>query len=406
MQARARSAKGTKDPDAPSANTSSASNARGPHSLAQFCDALPLDVMDRILGPRYLEQDDAKVVRLVCTAWNKIVSQQIRSLRLLQQEARGEALMNPPWNAIRNFSQFSSALTVDLVGIANNAPDQRRTRTIRRRTTTILAKMGAIVPSLQRLSLEGLSNSVVSTLAAATALSALSLGKPGGNTIQDNDLRRFTALHQLRQLRISSRRMTDAGFKPLSTLVQLQRLEITYTPLTGVGVRSLCNLTNVQHLSLKSTYINNPALQPLSSLTGLQHLDLSYCGISTLTVFSTLSQLSSLELPHTLVGNGALSPLSALSSLRSLNLASTFLTDSGLSPLSAFTALARLNLNGTHVGNSGMRHLASLTGLQELHVKRTEVITRAFSFEFCGRSDIPCPECLFRLVWRGLVIHT
>lgn len=78
--------------------------------------------------------------------------------------------------------------------------------------------------------------------------------------------------HDLKQLEISGRGITDKGMECVGQLVQLRELVLDAPAVTDAGIACLPSITNLETLTLKRTQITDAGLRYLSQIKYLQTL--------------------------------------------------------------------------------------------------------------------------------------
>ena len=241
------------------------------------------------------------------------------------------------------------------------------------------------------------------------------------------DLRRLTALSELRQLLCVRCQLDRDGFRRLGALQQLELLQLEGTPVTDDDLVHLRDCPELTHLGLNSTAITDRGLESLAKLhlqqldvsdteitnAGLAHLaplplqglrinatSISDAGLALLSALplTTLSAndtnitgsglihlagmpLEQLSLAGTPVSDAHLAELAACSSLRVLDLSATGVTDAGLTHL-ATMHLTQLNLAHTPISDAGLRLLQPLP-LKSLMVSGTAITADSVTI-LCG----------------------
>jgi Leucine-rich repeat (LRR) protein len=140
--------------------------------------------------------------------------------------------------------------------------------------------------------------------------------------VSDDGLLYLNSLDELKHLRITSDKITDAGLQHLQGVTNLERidLDLMRTQISDVGLERLRGLTSIRSLSLSKANITD---------TGLAHL-------------KTLTELERLDLFGTKVSDAGLEHLKGLTNLTSLYLHQTRVTVDGLQKLQQALPLAKI----------------------------------------------------------------
>lgn len=222
----------------------------------------------------------------------------------------------------------------------------------------------------------------------------------------DEHLRRIVEVAgtRLRELYLSTTRVTDAGCEHLARIQYLESVFVEDTAIRADGLRILraahpqvklqYNSLEVAGLNelrkrrgkgqldesfqlvavdLSGTDVGDDDVLPLASQSGLKMLNLSRTRITdaTLRALSKL-QLDELWLTATNITDEGMKAIGAMTSLKALSVAQTQIHDGGIAELVALQRLERLVLESTAVTDAGLEALARLGTLRELHLKETQ----------------------------------
>lgn len=163
-------------------------------------------------------------------------------------------------------------------------------------------------------------------------------------------------LPDLRELHISSPKITDKGLSHLSQLTKLEELSITGEASTDKGFEAIQGLTALKKLSLHNPSLTAEVSQHLKALTNLEELDGDFLEV---------------------VNDVALTNLGSCTKLTKLKIGgsqATF-TDEGMTHLGSMTDLEDLWIEGKHITDIGISHLKDLAKLKELVLYRTNGIS-------------------------------
>ena len=140
--------------------------------------------------------------------------------------------------------------------------------------------------------------------------------------------------------------LTPADFEAFNNLPQLRCLDLSGWKVDDEGLRRMSAIRNLRDLALSGDKISNDGLDGLRSLTTLRGLSLSDTRITMngLAQLPFASQLQYLTLYGATVTDSTLENLDALTHLESLQLCRTQVTDAGLSPLANLGFLTALDL--------------------------------------------------------------
>ena len=187
-----------------------------------------------------------------------------------------------------------------------------------------------------------------------------------GDDVDDRPLQYLTPLTRLKQLNLSSTRITDAGLKTIEGLVNLKGLGLSFTGVTDLGMKHLAALTRLEELALLSTRVTDAGVRHLKGLRRLKRLDLG-C---------------------TRVTDAGMKDLAPLAQLEELDLIGTQITDAGLAHLKSLHRLRNLYLGATAVTDAGLIHLENLPKLQSLWLQSTKVTP-----DGVGKLERALPKC-------------
>ncbi len=187
----------------------------------------------------------------------------------------------------------------------------------------------------------------------------------------DEDLKPFETLTELRCLSLDNTNITDEGIAHLKGSIHLQSLSLFTehgtSKICGEGLYHVKNLPQLEELRLHNAPITDAGLAQLGELAQLKALHLS----------NWASEWPSDQPPR--VTDAGLRHLGKLTKLESLNLTGTYMngtlmTDMSLEHLKELTALRSLVLTWTDVTHAGLRHLTGLTELRELQLSGKHLI--------------------------------
>lgn len=173
--------------------------------------------------------------------------------------------------------------------------------------------------------------------------------------VTDEQLERLAGLSNLRELRLSSHKITDTGLCSIATLKNLRMLSIRGASFTNKGLEALSHLTDLRELRISSPFITGSGLRYIATLTHLRILGLH--GKKTtdryLRHLQSLTNLRKLDLSSTSIRGWGLRYLDGLANLRSLDLSSTKVGNLGVRCLKGPASLREVNLFDTKVTSSG-----------------------------------------------------
>ncbi len=169
--------------------------------------------------------------------------------------------------------------------------------------------------------------------------------------VTDEQLERLAGLSNLRELRLSSHKITDTGLCSIATLKNLRMLSIRGASFTNKGLEALSHLTELRELRISSSSITS---------SGLRHI-------------ATFTHLRILGLHGKRITDRGLRHLQSLTNLRELDLRSTSIRGWGLRYLDGLANLRSLDLSSTKVGDFGLRYLKGPAGLREVDLSDTKV---------------------------------
>lgn len=214
-------------------------------------------------------------------------------------------------------------------------------------SATILEDL-ALLPHLQKLTIQNNSIGTLAYLANLTALEELDLS---GSRFPAEELSVLANLPKLTKLT-----MENCGLSTIAAMTDLQNL--TCLNLGGNTLRNLDALTSMT--SLTELYLDHNAmtnLSALSTLSNLEKLDVSFNALTSLAPISTCLKLTWLD-----AGNNQLATVSGVDNLPALNYLSVeynALTD--VAPISSCTTLTELSISGNQL--TDISSLSSLTNL-------------------------------------------
>jgi hypothetical protein len=172
-----------------------------------------------------------------------------------------------------------------------------------------------------------------------------------GGQVDDASLAWLADVPELRELRISHAKITDAGLEHLSHLKQLESLSINCCDIDGSGLRWLHSPHELTTLDLSHTHVDDQAL----------------------TVFRDGTNLRTLNLAATLVSGHGLMHLTNAHKLTRLNLSESSLEGRQLKWIDTFPNLIELNLFGTWIGDEHISPIFQLTTLENLDIRETRI---------------------------------
>src|SRR5262245_35746111 len=99
--------------------------------------------------------------------------------------------------------------------------------------------------------------------------------------ITDDDLRKLTGFHLLRELNLSHTPITDRGLSHLQDMKTLERLNLYETSVTDAGIVRLKRLANLRELNLSGVgpRVTGKGFGQLNALRHLELLDVSFTSL-------------------------------------------------------------------------------------------------------------------------------
>ena len=190
--------------------------------------------------------------------------------------------------------------------------------------------------------------------------------------VTDVGLARLTEMTELQSLSLRGvwRRdfITDAGIKHLSAMRRLERFSIGSEELTDACLPYLAQIGTLKELALGGE-ISDDGLRYIARMRSLETLFLSSDavtdkGLIHLVDLKSLRQLTLSRMNR--VTDAGVAQLGQLSSLRTLSLYVPKVTDRGIIGLARIASLEDLFLSCAHVTDEGLGHLGRLNSLRRL----------------------------------------
>lgn len=174
---------------------------------------------------------------------------------------------------------------------------------------------------------------------------------------------------QIRCLRLTATRVTDAGMHHLSTYSNLEELSLIQTEVTDAGISRLSGLSGLRKLSLADTSVTDRCLRHIVKLHRLVELSLDRTQISGIDVpdLSPLTKLGQFSSSDTAVDDNFIAKLVALPALKVLGLSGTNVTDIGLRMLAECRHLRLIDVSGARTTGAGRKEFVE--NRPEVHVE-------------------------------------
>jgi Leucine-rich repeat (LRR) protein len=198
--------------------------------------------------------------------------------------------------------------------------------------------------------------------------------------ITDSGMLQLKSLLCLKQVRVLSEKITDAGFEGFEPLKSLELIACFAAPgrqplaITGEGFKYLERLPNLKTLDVRRAAVNGGWLPNLSRMTNLTNLYLDENKITDLGIMhlKTLSRLKYLSLDKNQIAGAGIKELSGLVDLGFLSLNNCPVTDAGAEAI-ALLKLNALSLNGTKLTDAASVAIARIRTLKSLHLSYTGI---------------------------------
>lgn len=240
-----------------------------------------------------------------------------------------------------------------------------------------LPKLRELDLSSPRITAEGLAH--LADLSALEKLT-LSLHEPDP-PLGDTALKSISKLTSLRELNVNSCGTTDAGVRHLESLTNLTHLSMNQEGrLTDAAIDSIATLSRLKSLSLSSyvaterfgmMHFSKQATRKLSALTELEELYLVNQGIAADSI--QFPRLKSLSVGGSDVDDACAKRIAQCRELQSLELVYTKITDAGLKDIATLPNLQRLNLDSHLISDNGIALLPALTTLEHLSLRDSAI---------------------------------
>lgn len=204
-------------------------------------------------------------------------------------------------------------------------------------------------PSLKRIQLGGAGDDYAIQYAKIRQLEQICL-EGSGCAVPDDDkpitkkgLEAIATLPKLKNLDLSSQKLTDEALEPLSKITTLERLNLNDCPITDKAIKHIKGLSNLKALHVARTPLTDACFEDLSALKQLEEL----------SIFG--SKTSALGMKHF---KGSKLKRLTLSAVSNANLA--FIPD--------LPSLQYLNLEAASLTEVGAKHLARCPSLISIHI--------------------------------------
>jgi hypothetical protein len=198
-------------------------------------------------------------------------------------------------------------------------------------------------------------------IAHFSSLEALTPVSADGGEMTDSMLEKIAELHNLRELWIDGKDVSDKGLICLANCARLERLTIG-------GIHGTPRIT--------ASAIGE--LRCLHNLTSLRLLDADGTD-SKLESAAAIQSLKTLEVHGGQVTDDGVATLTQLAKLEVVDLSGTGVTDAGVQHLHEFPRLREVNVASTAVDDIGVRYVAMCTGIETVILAKTAVTDAALN---------------------------
>ena len=199
----------------------------------------------------------------------------------------------------------------------------------------------------------------------------------------DANVKDLAAFTHLKKLRITSPKITGAGFSQLAKLPELTELTAAVNQINDSTVKEIATLTHLKVLDLQATKITDQGINDLAPLKQLEELSVANnMNITNTTgpnIAKTLPQLQRLHIDNTAIGDVGVMRLAPMRNLKYLTLFGTKVEDGGIGALTNSKSLEELYLSGPRVTNKTCAVLVPLQSLRVLHLFNTNVTDACLS---------------------------
>jgi rRNA maturation protein Nop10 len=220
-------------------------------------------------------------------------------------------------------------------------------------------------------------DSVIAQAALLPGLRDLRIQSP---LITDAGLSHIKGLSNLRRLDLRTDRITNAGIAPLSSLSGLEELAL-YPCMSGdlsrrlndSGLACIRGLTKLKKLTFDGSRITRAGMVNLEGMSELRELDGGRGADPDLESVGKLKNLRALNLFQSRLTREGFVRLSKLNQLESLNLGDADLSDDDLRDLQSLSNLRTLSLMRAPITDAGVIHLAAIPNLQKVDLRHTKI---------------------------------
>jgi Leucine-rich repeat (LRR) protein len=249
-----------------------------------------------------------------------------------------------------------------------------------------LVKAGAKVPSAQRirvkLTTENLDadGTIKADVLAQLRLAGVEELDLDVIPITDSGMLQLKTLLCLKEVRVLSQKITDAGFEGFEPLKSIEQIACFAPPgspplaITGEGFKYLERLPNLKTFDVRRAAVNGGYLAYLSRVPNITNLYLDENKLTDLAIvhLRTLSRLKYLSLDKNQIAGTGLKELAGLNDLGLLSLNHCPVTNAGMEAI-ALLKLNQLSLNGTKLTDAAAGAIAKIRTLKSLHLSYTGV---------------------------------
>lgn len=203
--------------------------------------------------------------------------------------------------------------------------------------------------------------------------------KPG--QIEDQDLLKVTeltsGLEEVKELRLTGDKITDAGVARLSKFPKLANLDLSTTRVTNDGIAVIKDMPELRSLGLGYTAIDDRSMGLVGQQTGLTELNLAKTSVTDfgLGELGDLENLEVLDISSTGITGAGFDKFKKNKHLRVLRAQHSAIQNEALKYLTN-CPIEELNLDVTGISDPGFIYVARMSKMQRLSV------------EFCGVSDL------------------
>ena len=207
--------------------------------------------------------------------------------------------------------------------------------------------------------------------------------------VTDDDLRKLSAMPELRKINLSDTKIGDIGFAQLRPLQKVTYLNCFHCPyLTDGAIAYIKHWTNLEYLNVRWSEVTSRVFEHVSGMKKLKVLDVGFSRVND-DGFDALASLETLEELH--IGGDKMSGLALpllrlLPALKHLDVNGSQRTDSGrwglmltdvnIESIAALTQLETLDIGGAIVSDVGMKAITPMINLQTLDLSRMEITSR------------------------------